>query len=104
MASAHTLTDHDQIRRWVESRGAHPACIKGTGRKGDTGMIRIDCPGFSGGKSLKPISWDDWFKGFDENNLVRRARTSSSGRKSSLARKSSPRRKNGSTPRSRKSR
>ncbi|MBV8843175.1 MAG: hypothetical protein JO307_10235 [Bryobacterales bacterium] len=59
------------MRQWAEQRGAHPACVKRTGRgKGDTGMIRLDFPGFSGEESLQPISWDEWFKAFDENNLA----------------------------------
>ena len=70
-ASTHPLTDHAEIQRWAESRGAQPACVKGTGRgKTDVGMIRLDFPGYSGGKSLQKISWDDWFKGFDEGNLA----------------------------------
>jgi hypothetical protein len=70
MASAHPITDHEEIRQWAEARGAQPACVKGTGRRGDTGMIRLDLPGFSGAKSLQPISWDDWFRQFDDNNLA----------------------------------
>ena len=26
--------------------------------------------GFSGGKSLEQISWDEWFDAFEENNLA----------------------------------
>lgn len=63
-------TDHEEIRRWAEERGAHPACVKGTGGRGDTGMIRLDFPGYSGGESLHEISWDDWFEKFDDNNLA----------------------------------
>jgi hypothetical protein len=70
MASAEPITDHRRIREWAEERGAKPACVKGTGGKGDTGMIRLDFPGYSGGESLQPISWDDWFKAFDENKLA----------------------------------
>jgi hypothetical protein len=33
-------------------------------------MIRLDFPGYSGGTSLDEISWDEWFKAFDENNLA----------------------------------
>jgi hypothetical protein len=33
-------------------------------------MIRLDFPGFSGAESLEHISWDDWFRAFDENNLA----------------------------------
>jgi hypothetical protein len=70
MPSAHPITDHDQIREWAEQRGAHPACVKGTGAKNDTGMIRLDFPGYTGAESLEPVSWDEWFKSFDDNNLV----------------------------------
>jgi hypothetical protein len=70
MPSAHPITDHDQIREWAEQRGAHPACVKGTGAKNDTGMIRLDFPGYTGKGSLQTISWNAWFKQFDENNLA----------------------------------
>jgi ferritin-like metal-binding protein YciE len=68
--SGHTTTDHDFIRGWVEERGGWPARVKGTGAKGDAGLIRIDFPGFSGGDSLERIGWDEWFQGFDGNNLA----------------------------------
>jgi hypothetical protein len=70
MAAAHPLTDHEEIRKWAEARGAKPTCVRGTGGKGDTGMIRLDFPGYSGAGKLQPISWDDWFASFDENNLA----------------------------------
>lgn len=69
-AGSQTTTDHEQIRQWAESRGARPACVRGTGGGGDTGMIRLDFPGFSGEDSLQEISWDEWFQQFDENNLA----------------------------------
>lgn len=74
-----TTTSHDEIRRWAEARGAHPACVKGTGGANDVGMIRLDFPGYSGGESLQPISWDDWFRAFDENNLALVYQESTSG-------------------------
>ena len=70
MAAAEPVTDHETIRRWAEERGARPACVKGTGGKADTGMIRLDFPGYSGEDSLQEISWDEWFKAFDQNNLA----------------------------------
>lgn len=69
-AKAVATTDHDEIRRWAEERGARPACVRGTGGEGDVGMIRLDFPGFSGEESLETISWDDWFQSFDENGLA----------------------------------
>ncbi|HVI71903.1 MAG TPA: hypothetical protein VM656_10495 [Pyrinomonadaceae bacterium] len=58
-----TTTDHEEIRRWVEERGGHPARVEGTN------LLRIDYPGFSGEQRLEEISWDDFFEIFDENNL-----------------------------------
>lgn len=69
--SANLTTNHDEIRKWVEARGGHPACVKGTGHgQGDVGMIRIDFPGFGGEGKLEPISWEQWFKQFDDNDLA----------------------------------
>jgi hypothetical protein len=68
--SAHTTTDHDYIRRWVEERGGWPARVKGTGSEDDAGLIRIDFPGYSGGDSLEKISWEEWFQGFEDNELA----------------------------------
>ncbi len=69
-AEARTTTDHDEIRRWVEERGGHPARVRDTERKGSPGLLRIDYPGYSGGETLEAISWDEFFVGFDENNLA----------------------------------
>lgn len=63
------ITDHEEIRRWAEERKAVPSCVIGTGDKNDTGMIRLDFPGFSGEGKLEPIDWERWFESFDENNL-----------------------------------
>jgi hypothetical protein len=65
-----TTTDHDEIRRWAEAREARPARVKGTGRGSDPGMIRLDLPGYSGAESLQPISWEEWFEAFDDNDLA----------------------------------
>lgn len=70
MSSAKVTTDHDEIRRWVEERGGVPACVKGTGGKGDPGMLRIDFPGFGGEESLQEIDWDTWFEAFEANELA----------------------------------
>ena len=55
-------TNHDEIRRWVEERGGHPARVKDTASKNSPGLLRIDYPGFSGGNSLEAISWDEFLK------------------------------------------
>ena len=65
-----TTTDHDEIRRWVEARDGKPACVRGTGGKGDTGLLRIDFPGYSGEDSLQHITWDEFFEKFEESELA----------------------------------
>jgi hypothetical protein len=70
MARSQATTDHEKIRKWVESKGGCPARVKGTGNKNDPGLIRIDFPGFSGKDTLEPISWDEFFEKFDEAGLA----------------------------------
>jgi hypothetical protein len=70
MASAKPLIEDEEIRRWAEDRGGKPARVKGTGKEGDPGIIRIDFPGYSGEDSLEEISWDEWFQKFEESGLA----------------------------------
>jgi hypothetical protein len=66
-----TTTDHDEIRRWVEEHDGKPASVRGTESGGDgAGVLRIDFPGGAGEDQLEHISWDDWFRKFDGNNLA----------------------------------
>jgi hypothetical protein len=69
-SSSQTTTDHEQIRAWAEERGGKPSCVLGTGGGGDTGLLRIDFPGFSGEGKLQEISWDEFFEKFDEQGLA----------------------------------
>lgn len=65
-----TTTDHETIRKWAEARGGKPAAVKRTESNGDVGLLRIDFPGYKGADSLEDISWDEFFKKFDEKHLV----------------------------------
>ncbi|HZQ20793.1 MAG TPA: hypothetical protein VFA90_19045 [Terriglobales bacterium] len=55
-STSRALTDHDEIRRWAEERDAKPACVRGTGGRGDVGMIRLDFLGYSGEGKLEEVS------------------------------------------------
>jgi hypothetical protein len=68
MAEAKTTTDHDEIRRWVEAHGGRPARVTETGGEGDPGILRIDFR--DPDDSLEEMSWDDWFRAFEENKLA----------------------------------
>jgi hypothetical protein len=66
-----TTTDHDEIRRWVEAHGGTPATVRGTERgDDDAGVLRIDLPGGTGEDQLEHLSWDEWFRKFDEAGLA----------------------------------
>ena len=43
--------------------------MKGTDDSG-SGILRIDYPGYSGEERLEAITWDEFFKGFEENELA----------------------------------
>jgi hypothetical protein len=69
-AEAKITTDHEEIRQWAEARGGRPARVIGTGNASDTGMLRIDFPGYSGGETLEQISWEEFFEKFEESKLA----------------------------------
>lgn len=75
-ADTSTTTDPATIRRWVEERGGRPAAVKGTGAgasggaRGDPGILRIDYPGRGDDESLEEISWDEFFRKFEESGLT----------------------------------
>ena len=60
-------TNHEVIRRWADERGAKPAMAPR--RDGRPGALRLDFPDYTG-ERLKHISWDDWFRIFNDRGLV----------------------------------
>ena len=72
MAAAKSTTDHDVIRKWAEKHGGKPAAVDRTHSKDDVGIIRIMFPKApqSEHDHLVEISWDEFFKEFDERKLA----------------------------------
>ena len=72
MAQAKVTTDHDEIRKWAETRGGRPATVRSTQSKDGTGIIRIEFPGAPNEKddNLEEISWEELFEKFDDANLA----------------------------------
>lgn len=70
MAAAKATTDHELIKQWVEDHGGKPAGVRGTGGQADPGILRIELPGDGPDESLQPISWDEFFEAFEENELA----------------------------------
>jgi hypothetical protein len=69
---AKTTTDHEEIRRWAEDKGGKPAAVARTHKKGDVGIIRIMFPDNpqSEHDALVEISWDEFFREFEERELA----------------------------------
>lgn len=61
-----TTTDHPTIKRWVEERSGRPARVRGAAA-GD-GILRIDFG--EPEEELETISWEEFFKIFDERRLA----------------------------------
>jgi hypothetical protein len=70
MARAHATTDHQAIRRWIETHNGHPSVVRATQgrRKESAGLLRVDFG--TPEESLEEISWDDFFDTFEQNNLA----------------------------------
>jgi hypothetical protein len=68
MTEATTTTDCNEIRRWAEERGGRPAHVAETGGDGDPGILRIDFG--EPDEGLEEISWDEWCRAFQENDLA----------------------------------
>jgi hypothetical protein len=66
MPEATPTTNHDEIRRWAEERGARPAIIR-TGQ-GPDGILRFDFG--DDDARLEEVSWDEFFRVFDDNRLA----------------------------------
>ena len=67
-----TTTDHDAIRTWAESKGGKPAAVDRTHSDKDVGLIRImfpDAPN-SHHENLVEITWEEFFKEFEERQLA----------------------------------
>jgi hypothetical protein len=65
---SHRTTSHQTIKTWAETRGGHPAAVKGTGESDhDAGLLRIDFG--EDEPNLKRVTWNEFFKTFDENDL-----------------------------------
>jgi hypothetical protein len=69
---AEVTTDHKTIQNWAEAHGGKPAAVDSTHREGDVGIIRVmfpDAPN-SEHQHLVPISWEEFFKEFDQRKLA----------------------------------
>jgi len=70
MSTSTQTHDHNKIKKWTEDRGGVPAVVKDTSTSDAEGVLRIHFHENSDSNSeLEEISWDDFFKNFEENKL-----------------------------------
>ena len=69
MSAAQTTTNHKIIQRWAEVRKGHPATVTATKSNEDAGVLRIDFEPEEEAR-LERISWETFFRKFDEANLA----------------------------------
>lgn len=69
---AEIITEHEAIRKWAEQHGGKPAAVDRTHKGDDVGIIRIMFPKApqSEHAHLVEISWDEFFKEFEERQLA----------------------------------
>src|SRR3954454_5695371 len=60
-------TSHEVIRQWAEARGGRPATVEGTEHGDRLGVLRFDFGDDT--PKLRQVSWDEWFRTFDERRL-----------------------------------
>ena len=64
-----TTKDHNTIKNWTEERDGKPAVVESaTNSSEGGGLLRINFPGYAE-DNLKNISWEEFFRIFDENDL-----------------------------------
>lgn len=68
-------TDHEEIRMWAEQHKAQPEIIENTVAMADQPALRLEFPGEGGedlseNKSPHRVSWDEFFKKFEELKLA----------------------------------
>jgi len=65
-------TDHQTIRQWAEQHGGKPAAVDETHRGDDVGIIRVMFPKApqSEHERLVAISWDEFFREFEDHQLA----------------------------------
>jgi hypothetical protein len=68
MSTSKTTTDHKVIRKWAEQRGGRPSVVKATEGKDHSGILRFDFR--DPDDKLDDVSWDDFFKTFEDRELA----------------------------------
>jgi len=87
-------THHEVIRQWAEERNGRPATVDGTEHGDHLGVLRFDFGDAT--DRLREVSWEEWFKTFDDRRLnFIYQETRSDGSQSNFFRLDNPEREDG---------
>ncbi len=67
-----TTINHDEIRKWVESKGGKPAAVERTHDDESVGIIRLMFPKSAQSEhgALTEITWEEFFEQFEDGKLA----------------------------------
>jgi hypothetical protein len=54
----------------LKQEAGNPRESKGQTENGGSGILRADYPGYSGEETVEQITWQEFFRGFEENPLA----------------------------------
>ena len=71
MSNSKATTDIREIQQWAETRNGKPARVKSTGTDDEGGgVLRINIPGAPEESILEDLTWDEWFRIFEDCQLA----------------------------------
>ena len=68
MSERKITTDHEKIKKWAEMRGAVPSTADSIDEPDDGAILRFEFQNRE--EDLEPVSWDEFFRAFEKNNLA----------------------------------
>ena len=74
-----TTSDHEEIQRWAQDRGGTPACVHNP--LANSTDLRIDFLHEKYNDDVRGISWEEFFRIFDQQRMVLVYQTETEGGK-----------------------
>src|SRR5690606_12525991 len=68
--TTHYTSNHTEIRRWAKRHGARPGIARDTIASRDLDQLTLVLPGERGEENVEFIDWDEFFRRFDEEEMV----------------------------------
>lgn len=68
--TTHYTSNHTEIRSWAKRHGARPGIARDTIASRDLDQLTLVLPGERGEENVEFIDWDEFFRRFDEEEMV----------------------------------